>query len=221
MSLLLILGKLWKYKLATLPVLALIVAGAFYVMAVKAPTYEASSTYILVSPPAPPTDEQIARDPALAKIHSDNPYLRFGDQAVVVQLLSSRLNSEEGRRSLAAQGVGPDYTIAPSPAFGNSTPLLQITTMGTSPAAAIRTARQVGGALTDELDRMQAVRGVDRKYRIKTEGVVIARDATLRASGKLRALLAVLALGVVLLFIVVSVLDALIAVRVHCVRRPK
>jgi hypothetical protein len=213
MSLLLILGKLWRYKLATLPVLGLILAGAFYVMAVTAPTYEASSTYILVSPPAPPTDDEIARNPALGKIHADNPYLRYGDQSVVVQLLASRLNSEEGRRSLAAQGVGPQYTIAPSPAFGFSAPLLQITSMGSSPAAAIRTAGQVGRAVTGELGRMQALRGVDPKYRIKTEAVVVARDATLRASGKLRALVAVLALGAVLLFIVVSVLDALRALR--------
>jgi hypothetical protein len=212
MSLLLILGKLWRYKLATLPVLVLIVVGAFYVIALKAPTYEASSTYILVSPPAPPTDDEIARNPELGKIHADNPYMRYGDQTVVVQLLASRMNSEEGQRSLAAQGAGP-YTVASSPAFGFSAPIAQITTMGTTPAAAIKTASVVGSALTRELDGMQAARGTDSKYRIKAEAVVVARDATLKASGKLRAFVAVFALGMVLLFIVVSVGDAMSALR--------
>jgi hypothetical protein len=212
MSLLLILGKLWRYKLATLPVLLLIVAGAFYVIAVKAPTYEASSTYILVSPPAPPTDDEIARNPELGKIHSDNPYMRYGDQTVVVQLLASRMNSEEGMRALAAQGAGP-YTVASSPAFGFSAPIAQITTMGTTPAEAIKTANLVGRALTRELDGMQAARGTDSKYRIKAEAIVVARGATLKASGKLRAFVAVFALGLVLLFIVVSVGDAVSALR--------
>jgi hypothetical protein len=212
MSLLLILGKLWKYKFATLPVLVLILVGAFYVIAVKAPTYEASSTYILVSPPAPPTDEEIARDPALGKIHADNPYTRYGDQTVVVQLLASRMNSEEGIRALAAQGAGP-YTVDSTPVFGSSAPIAQITTMGATPAAAIKTAQLVGRALTRELDGMQAARGTDSKYRIKADAVVVARDATLKASGKLRAFVAVFALGIVLLFIVVSVGDALSALR--------
>jgi hypothetical protein len=212
MSLLLILGKLWRHKFATLPVLVLIVAGAAYVIAVKAPTYEAASTYILVSPPPAPTDDEIARNPALGKIHADNPYMRYGDQSVVVQLLASRMNSEEGRRSLTARGAGP-YTVAMSPAFGYSAPLLQITSMGTKPEAATGTANLVGRELTRELDRMQAVRGVDSKYRIKAEAVVVAQDATLQASGKLRALVAVFALGMVLLFMVVSVGDALSALR--------
>jgi hypothetical protein len=213
MSLLLIVRKIWKYKLATLPIFAFVLAGTFYVIAVKAPTYEAASTYILVNPPPPPTEEQIARDPALGRIETDNPYLRFSDQTVLVQVLASRLKSEEGRRSLASQGADPNYVAAPSAEFGFSAPILQITGTGTSPAAAIRTADLVGLALTRELDRMQQVRGVDKGYRIKAEAVVKARDATLKPSGKLRALVAVFALGTILLFIVISVLDAVSGLR--------
>ena len=60
---------------------------------------------------------------------------------------------------------------------------------------------------------MQAARGIDSKYRIATDAIVVARDATLKASGKLRALVAVCALGVVLLFMVVSVGDGLSGIR--------
>jgi hypothetical protein len=111
-------------------------------------------------------------------------------------------------------------SVAPSAAFGFSAPILQITTMGPSPAVAIKTADVVGRALTRELDKMQAVRGVDSKYRIKTDPVVVAQNATLKASGKLRSLVAVFALGVVLLFVVVSVGDALSAIRAQWKQGP-
>lgn len=213
MSLLLIVRKVWRYKLATLPVLVFVLAGAFYVIAVKAPTYEAASTYILVNPPSPPTDSEIARDPALGRVDADNPYTRFSDQSVLVQVLASRLNSEQGRRSLAARGADPNYTAAPSAEFGFSAPILQITGTGTTPAAAVRTAELVGGALTRELARMQQLRGVNEKYWVTTQEVVAAHDAKLKASGKLRALVAVFALGAVLLFIAISVADALALIR--------
>jgi hypothetical protein len=66
---------------------------------------------------------------------------------------------------------------------------------------------------------MQDDRGVNKEYRITTEAVVAANDATLKASGKLRALVAVFALGTVLLFIVVSILDALSALRAEWAQR--
>jgi capsular polysaccharide biosynthesis protein len=219
MSLLLILTKIWKYKLLTLPIIVLILVGAFYVVAVTAPTYESTSTYILVNPPPPPTDEEIARDPALGKIKDDNPYTRFSDQSVLVQVLASRLASEDTRRALAKQGADPNYTATPSAEFGFSAPILQITGMGTSAAQAITTANLVGEALTRELDKMQADRGVDKSYRIKTEAVVPARTATLKPSGKLRALVAVFVLGTVMLFIVISLLDALGALRAEWAKR--
>jgi hypothetical protein len=220
LSLLLIVRKVWKYKLLTLPIFVLVFAGAFYVVAVKAPTYEAGATYIFVNPPPPPTEEQIARHPELARVKADNPYTRFSDQSVLVEVLASRLNSEEGRRALAAQGADPNYTAAPSAEFGFSAPIIQITGTGMSAAAAVKTAKIVGLALTDELDRMQEVRGVDKEYRIKTEAVVVPRDARLKASGKLRALVAVFALGAVLLFIVISVMDALSILRAQWARPP-
>jgi hypothetical protein len=219
MSLLLILRKIWKYKLVTLPLMALVLAGACYLVVATAPTYEASSTYILEYPPPPPTDAQIAANPALASVKADNPYTRFADQNVLVQVLTSRLNSEEGRKSLVAQGADRNYTAAPSPELGFSAPILQITGTGTTPEGAINTTNLVGRAAAHELDKMQANRGVDETYRIKAEPVVVAHDATLKASGKLRALVGVLALGTILLFIVISVLDALSALRTEWAER--
>ena len=218
MSLLLIVTKIWKYKLVTFPIVACILAGAFYVVAVTAPTYESAATYILVNPPPLPTDAEIAANPALGRIHDDNPYARFSDQSVLVQILSSRLNSDETRLSLAKQGADPNYTAAPSAEFGFSAPILQITGTGTSAAGAVTTTTVVGRALTDELDKMQRIRGVDKTYRIKVEAVVAARDAKLKPSGKARSLVAVLVLGTILLFMAMSILDALSVLRARSAR---
>ena len=218
MSLLLITRKLWHYKVVTLTIAAFVLAGAYYVIAVEAPTYEASSTYILVNPPPPPTEAQIARDPSLERVDDDNPYTRFSDQSVLVQVLASRLDSEGTRLGLAKQGADPNYTASPSSEFGFSAPILQITGTGTSAAAAINTANLVGRALTNELDTMQRVRGVNKAYRIKTEAVVAAHDAKLKPSGKLRSLVAVCVLGAILLFIAISVLDAVVALRTESSR---
>jgi capsular polysaccharide biosynthesis protein len=208
MSLLLILSKIWRYKLVTLPLIALMLLGAFYVVVVSAPTYEATSTYILVNPPPPPTDEEIARDPSLAHVHDDNPYARFSDQTVLVQILTTRLNSDENRARLVKQGADPNYTTAPSSDFGFSAPILQVDGTGSSAVEAVATTNLVGRALSQELDKMQAVRGVDKGYRITTEAVVGAHDAKLKPSGKARSLVAVMVLGTILLFITISVLDA-------------
>ena len=211
MSLLLILRKIWKYKLVTIPICLLVLVGAFYVVAVTAPTYEASATYTLLPPKPPPTDADIARDPALAKVHSDNPYTRFSDQSVLVQLLAGRLNSDENRAALIKKGADPNYLAQPSAEFGFSAPILQITGMGTTATAAIRSTALVGEDLTAELDRMQS--GVDKEYRINAEAVVPAMDAKLKPSGKLRSLVAVMVLGLIMLFMAISVLDALAALR--------
>jgi capsular polysaccharide biosynthesis protein len=213
MSLLLIFQKIWRYKLVTLPVAAFVLVGAFYVIAVKAPAYEASSTLILVNPPAPPSDTAIARDPSLAHVDADNPYTRYSDQSVVVQVLAGRLSSDDARQALTREGADPTYTVAPSPEFGFSAPIVQITGTGSSAAAAVKTANLVGLAVKRELDRMQAVQNVAPRYRIVTQQVVAPHRATLKASGKLRALVAVCVLGTLLLFLAVSIADAVTALR--------
>ena len=209
MNLLLIAQKIWRYRLATVPILVFVLMGAFYVVVIKGPVYEATSSYILVNPPPPPTDEQIARDPSLAEIDADNPYTRYSDQSVVVQVLSAQLSSESAQSDLAKQGADPRYTVAASAKFGLTAPIVEITGTGSSPEAAVATATVVGAAVKHELNRMQDERGVASDYRITTEPVVLPQDARLKASGQLRTLIGIFALGCVLLFVVVSVADAL------------
>ncbi len=205
--------KVWRHRFVTLPVLALTLLGAFYVVALKAPEYSATTSYVLINPPAPPTPEQIAADPKLGRISPDNPFTRFTDQSVVVNLLASSLSNESARRALAQQGADPRYTVAPTGTFGYSSLIMEITGVGSTPETAIETARLVGVALTSELDRMQASRGVADRYRIHTQRVVAPDHAEQRLSGKLRTLVGVFTLGAILLFVVVSAAEGLTELR--------
>ena len=178
-------------------------------MAVKEPLYEAASSYLLINPPSAPTAEEIARYPALGRIDADNPYTRFPDQSVVVDVLARSMGSESARRALLRAGADPRYTVGSGARFGSSDPIVQITGTGATPQAAIRTANLVGRAIMGELDRMQRVKEVDSRYRITALQVEVPEEAHLQASGQLRSLVAVLALGAILLFIAISVADAL------------
>ena len=90
---------------------------------------------------------------------------------MVVQVLTGTLSSESARRALQDQGADSRYTVAPSSELGYSSPIVQITGVGATPQSAVHTAEVVGDALKRELDRMQAVRGVDPQYEIKTHEV--------------------------------------------------
>lgn len=205
--------KIWRHRLITLPVVFLTMCGAIYVLVFKEPVYEAKSSFALLYPKPAPTADQIAQNPALAHVHSDNPYVRSGDASVIIQLLSSTMSSESARRALVKAGADPRYAVAPVVQFGQTSPMVQLDAQGASAASAIRTARLVGDATAKELDRMQEAEGVDPDYRIGTLPVAHADQAELQASGKLRTLVGVLVLGAVVLFMVVSVSDALESLR--------
>jgi hypothetical protein len=211
MDLLSIVRKVWRYKVVALPVVLLTLCGAVYVVAVKEPVYEASSSYVMLNPPEPPTEEEIARDPSLRGIKADNPYARFSDQTVVVAVLANRMGSESTRRALLEKGADPRYEVARDSEFGFSTPIVKITAEGGSPAVATTSAKLVGNALIRELDRLQ--QGIDPRFRIKPNEVDPPDRAELKASGQLRMLVGVFGLGALLLFIVVSVADALTTLR--------
>jgi hypothetical protein len=209
LSMLAVIRKLWRYKFVTLPIIVLALAAAVYTVAFKPPLYQANVEYLLFSPPSLPED---TTDPAILRA-ADNPYTRVGDMTVIAQLMSTRLSSSEARLSLAAQGADPAYLVAPGGGFGYSTPTIEITGNGPTAQSAVKTANLVGAALTRQLNQMQKARGVGARYRITVQAVVPARHATLRPSGTLRGLFGVIAGAGVVLFFVVSVLEAIAAIR--------
>jgi hypothetical protein len=109
---------------------------------------------------------------------------------------------------LAKQGVTGSYTVAPLiTAYGNE-PIVQITAKGPSPAAAKRSATLVGKAFNSQLANIQASQGTSKRYRVRTLELSRPDRAQQQTSSKLRDLIAVIAVGVILLFVVVSTMNA-------------
>jgi len=207
MDLLGVIRILWRHKIASFTVLGLVFVGVGYIFTMVPPVYEAKSSYVLVPPPGPPTREQIARDPSLADVHTANPYTTLPDQSIVVAALCLRLSNPATHRDLLAQGV-QNYTAAPSVRYGQISPIVEITGTGSSARSAVDAALAVDRELAKALEQMQSVNGTDPRYMIKSLQIQTPDEATMRASSRLRSAIAVVAVGVILLYVVISVADA-------------
>ena len=196
-----------RHWLVAIPIILLTAAAAFYVVAIKAPVYEASESILLLSPPNPPTASQIARNPKLAKISPNNPYADLG-VTVAADAVLSVLTGAPAAQALAQAGADPRYQVTLSTDFG-APPIIEITGIGASSQEAIRTANLVGEAAKADLYQIQKKQGVNNLYMIKATELVRPRQAQLSVSGKLRTLIAALALGAILLFVAVSVTDVM------------
>jgi hypothetical protein len=162
----------------------------------------------LIAPPAPPTNDQIIKNPALGKLRTDNPYVRFGDLNVVVDLLSQALTNNSERGALARQGADSRYTVAPSVRFG-AAPIIQITGFGPTAHVAIQSATTVGQQAATMLGKLQGASGTDPSYQIKSLPLDVPDQAQLQTSGKIRTVVGVLGLGAILLFAAVSTMQGL------------
>jgi capsular polysaccharide biosynthesis protein len=206
MDLISIFRAVWRHKLVTIPVILLTCLGAFYVVAIKAPVYEASASFALVYPPAPPTQAQIAADPKLAKINTSNPLLGYSDPSAVTQIVISLVGAPSSQQALVKAGAGTQYQIVPS---AGSTQIMSITGVGSTPQAAVLSANLVTQAAKNALHQVQANQGVNPRYMITSYQLVVPNQAAQKLSGKLRSLVAVLGLGVLLLFIGISIAEAI------------
>jgi hypothetical protein len=207
MDLLSIIQAIWRHRYAALPVILLTGLGVFYVVAVKPPVYQASASFLLLAPPGPPTPQQIAADPKLGKVNANNPYVDLG-LPVAADAVLNVVTDNTTALALDNEGVNPDYQATLSTDFG-SPPIIEITGIGSSPEQAIRGANLVTLAAKNALQQLQLKQGVSNQYMITSTELVKPDQATLSVSGKLRSLIAVLALGAILLFVVVSVADVL------------
>ena len=206
MDLISIVRAMWRHRLVSIPIILLTAVGAIYVMAVKPPVYEANSELLLLSPPSPPTPSQIATDPKLRKIPYNNPYVNFGDLPIVADAVQTVVTSAAAQEALAKQGVNPDYQVTLSDAT-STPPLIEITGIGKTPEQAILGAKLVTQAANSDLYQLQKAQGVNNYYLIRGTVLVKPDTAQLSVSGKLRTLVAVFALGTILLFVSISVMD--------------
>ena len=207
MDLLSIVRVVWRHKIAIIPVILFTLAGMYYVLAVKPPVYNSSTSLLLVNPPNPPSAQQIVADPKLAKINSNNPYVNDGLQTVA-DVLVNLIGSDASKASLLAAGADPQYQVALSNDFGNP-PIIDVTGVASNAPEAVKSASLVTNALISDLYQMQKNQNVSDIYLIKGINLIPAHGASLTISSKLRTLIAVVGLGALLMLIVISTAEAL------------
>lgn len=193
-----------RYKFVTFPIILLIGVLGFAVMFLTTPEYAASGSYILVAAPPAPTQQQIARDPALGKVNANNPLMSYGNLQVVGLILSEQMGTKSVGDMLLREGVDPRSTVVNDTIYSNA-PLLDVTGVGTTAAAATRAGMLEGQTLVKLLNDIQAQEGVTPGYRVTASPLVVPDQASLKTSGKLRDLIVVMVVGIILLFVAVSV----------------
>ena len=204
MDLLSVFRTFRRHWLAALPVLLVTLACLGYVVVVRAPDFETSTNVVLISPPAAPLDgdgQPIRQTPAGK---TDNPLARFGDQSVVVNIVSRAVSSDVNRVKLKEEGADPRYEITPA----TSGPIAEIQAVGTTAEQAELSASLVATSFVDNLAAVQAAQGVDPAYFITTLPVEPPSDAQPKLTSTVRLAVGVLGLGLLATFFTVSLAEA-------------
>jgi capsular polysaccharide biosynthesis protein len=202
-----VIKTLWRHKWVALPVALLTAVACVYVMFFAQRTYQATMTYALITPKVP-TALEMENDPKLAKVNTDNPYLRSPDSTLLSQVLVTKLGAQETATHLQQQGLGTEYTVAQASSFGSGM-LLQLSASGTSPQQAVDTAIALGKQLTTTLHDVQTINGADESYLFSALTVDGPGQAKEMFSSRLRTLIIVAVAGVLLVIGAVSIARAL------------
>jgi capsular polysaccharide biosynthesis protein len=208
MDLFTIAATLWRHKFVTIPIIVITLIGAAYIIVVKPPTYTSNAEVLLVNPPPPPTTAQIAADPALGKVNTNNPYLAYGTLVQVADIVIDVANSPTAGQALQGEGVSSKFTVALENSFQNP-PVIQVSGTGTSSAMAVNTATLVTAEVIDALHQIQVAQKVNPAYMITSEEFVKPTVATTSSSSKLRTLIGFAAGGLILMLIAVSIAQSL------------
>jgi hypothetical protein len=196
----------WRFKFATLAVMMGTLALGVAVVVVSPPVFTAVSSYLLIEPPEPPSPAEIEADPQLGRIKSDNPFSRYADPSVIVNVVSRQVSSEQVRKATVDAGGDDEYEVAPSRRFGSPSPIVDITATGSSEQAVFTTLDFVGKQLTSQLRAVQADEDVDPTYMFTARLVEYPQSAKRVVSGTLRVLIGVAAFGGLTLILVLALL---------------
>lgn len=200
-----VLTTLWRHKVVAIPVVVLTMLACLYVYIWAPRSYEANVSYALAAPNIP-SNLEIARNPDLGNLNSNNPYLRSNDSSLLTQVVIAKLSDPAYVDQLKQSGFGTDFKITPMTGLG--TGLVTVTATSSSEAEAVGTARSVGEQFISTLNDVQKVNGADDRYLYSPILVRGPGPATELFSSRLRSLIMVGIAGSVLLFGSVSVARA-------------
>lgn len=210
-----VLTTLWRNKWVTLPVVLLTAAACIYVYLYAPRTYEANVSYALTAPDVP-SNYELENNAEVAKLNSNNPYLRSSDSSLLAQVVITKLSDPVYVEQLKEAGFGSDFKIAPVASLGMG--LVTVSASSESPAEAVETAKLVGEQFTSTLTSVQKINGADDRYLYTPILVRGPGPAKEMYSNRLRSLIMVAIAGSVLLFGAVSVARS---IRLRAQRRTK
>jgi capsular polysaccharide biosynthesis protein len=189
-----LLRVLWRRRLVVIPMAVLSFGLCVGTVIVAPPTYRSSASVVLLNPPAlPVTTPQNPQIPTAAQ----NPYARFGDLSVIVDILVRRVDSESVKSSMKAAGLDGTFQVAANRDFYRG-PIIDISAQSRTAAKAVDGANIVIAELQKQLKALQENEGTEPAYFINAKLVVGAGRATTIFSPTLRLLLLVAGVGLIL-----------------------
>lgn len=189
-SLLRLFARHWR---VTAPAAVLTVLGLVAAVLLSSPTYEATGTVALLSPPeVPEVDATVQPVPGSTPEVGQNPFARYGDLSIVADILARVLDSDSKRVELEAEGV-TDYEVTANSLQRG--PVIEVVGKGPDAEAATRSAELVVAEVDSVLSELQEAEGADPEYFIGTAPIEDSSTATAMYGSTVRAAIAALALG--------------------------
>jgi hypothetical protein len=177
-------------------------------MAARPHSFEAKANILLANPPGAPTSAQVAANPSLAHINTYNPLVGLENLVQVADVVIQMVNSPAAKEALAEAGASAQYQVGLDTSL-ETPPVIDVTGVGANFSAAIQSARLVAQAVSQNLYQIQAAKHIDSRYMISSIEFVKPTSATTSVSGELRTAIEVIAIGLFLLLVTVSISQSL------------
>jgi hypothetical protein len=201
LSLLRLLGRHWR---VTVPAAVLTVLGLIAALQFSSPTYEATGSILLLSPPEPPEVNELPEGTPAPVV---GPFARYGDLAVVSDILARVMDSDSKRAEFESQGV-TGYDVAANRLERG--PVVEVTGQGPNPDVAIQSTEivleEVEAVL---LDLQQDEEGADPQYFVTSTPLEPPSTATAMYGSTVRVAIGALAVGAVCTFGLAVLAEAL------------
>lgn len=162
----------------------------FGTMTKVAPTYQAKASVLFLSPPTG---------------SGDNPYLDMSGLAGLADVVATRVANSDSTDALLANGTTGTFTIARDQT--TSAPILLIIAKDATAAGALQTAKAVSDLVPSTLASLQSSAAVPTKARVTVSSLTTSKTASAVRKSQLRAVIAVVVLGLIVTLFVVGSID--------------
>jgi hypothetical protein len=186
MSLVRLIARHWRVTVPAAVLTFMLVVAAFMF---KSPSYTAGASVVLFSPRPVPSAED---DPSVTPSTGDNPFLRYGDLAVVADIAARKMNGDDIAAELKAEGV-TGYTVVANRLTRG--PVIDVSGTGPDPAAAMGSAKATVAKFGSVLEDLQLAVGADPGYLITSDAVEPPGTAHAQVGSTVRTAIALMALG--------------------------